>query len=207
MRKSLTFLLVLFLILGGFGYGSAYVLFEDNFNSENSGQGLLNYNGFANWAVSDGTVDLIGNGYFDFQPGYGLYVDMDGSTGNAGKITSIGISLAAGSYVLSFDLAGNHRNSAGEEVTVQVALGSLFSNSYSLSQNIPFTTYSEAFTVGSGQTASISFEGTGGDNIGMLLDNVKLETASVPEPGTLLLLCAGMVGLAGYGRRKFKVGA
>lgn len=204
MRKIVVFLATAFLIFGVFSFGHATLLFEDNFNSENGGIGALNYTGFANWQVSDGTVDLIGNGYFDFQPGNGLYVDMDGSTVNAGILTSIGLSLSAGSYLLSFDLAGNFRNGEQESVTVEVAMGGLFSNTYFLTQNTPFTTFTESFTVGSDQNASISFEGQGGDNVGMLLDNIRLETASVPEPSTLLLLGMGVLGMAGYGRRKIK---
>ena len=46
----------------------AGVLLQDNFDAENGGTGILNYgtvNGvFANWTVSDGHVDLIGNGFF-----------------------------------------------------------------------------------------------------------------------------------------------
>ena len=204
MRKMTVFLATLFLVFGVFSSGHATLLFEDSFDSENGGTGALNYTGFANWQVSDGTVDLIGNGYYDFQPGNGLYVDMDGSTGNAGKLTSTSLSLSAGSYLLSFDLAGNHRNGSPELVTVEVAMGGLFSQVYFLTVSEPFTTITESFTVSSGQMASLSFEGAGGDNIGMLLDNIRLETASVPEPSTLLLLGMGVLGIAGYGRRKIK---
>ena len=43
------------------GVSQAGVIFEDNFDSENGGVGALNYNGFDNWSVASGTVDLIGN--------------------------------------------------------------------------------------------------------------------------------------------------
>jgi hypothetical protein len=43
---------------------------------------------FANWVIGRGTVDLIGNGYFDYFPGYGLYVDLDGSNFQASRMES-----------------------------------------------------------------------------------------------------------------------
>jgi hypothetical protein len=55
----------------------------------------------------------------------------------------------------------------------------------------------------------VKHKGVGGDNIGMLLDNVKLESLPEnapipnPEPATMLLLGSGLAGLAGF-RRKFK---
>ncbi|MDJ1174791.1 hypothetical protein [Roseofilum capinflatum] len=52
------------------------ILLEDNFNSENVGVPKLNHFGLANWDVVDGSVDLIGNGYYDFFPGQGLFLDL-----------------------------------------------------------------------------------------------------------------------------------
>lgn len=173
---------------------AATVVFEDDFNAEHGGTGVLNYAAFAQWTVSGGTVDLIGNGFHDFQPGNGLYVDMDGSTNNAGKMTSIDLNLAAGTYILSFDLAGNHRNTAVESVSVQVNLGSLLNESFTLAMNDPFTTFTRQFTVAAPTTVQLSFEGAGGDNIGMLLDNV--EVATVPLPAAAWVGLGLMGGIA-----------
>ena len=184
------------------GASHAGIIFADNFDGENGGNGVLNYNGFSNWLVTNGTVDLIGNGFFDFQPGNGLYVDMDGSTGDAGQLLSTApITLGPGDYTLSFDLAGNHRNGAPEEVTVQVNMGSLFSEVFSLGRDDPFTTFTRSVSVASATSVSLSFEGAGGDNIGMLLDDISI-ASEVPAPGTLVLLGAGLLGLGALGRRR-----
>lgn len=172
----------------------AAIIFSDNFNGENGGVPNLNFNSFSNFAVSAGTVDLIGNGYFDFLPGNGLYVDLDGSTGNAGLMTANALALAAGHYILTFDMAGSHRGTA--EV-VDVLVFGLLDPAYAALQVIhgsadPFTQAVMGFTVpAGGDVVRFSFQNQRSDNVGMLLDNVQLR--SVPEPATGFLLATALV--------------
>jgi hypothetical protein len=189
---------------------SASTIFSDNFDSENLG---LNYTSFANWTVSDGSVDLIGQpNFFNFIPGNGRYVDLDGSSGNAGKLTSTLLTLTGGQdYVLSFDLAGSHRPGTNNTVTYGIDIdgnGSLdFSNSQTLTRNSPFSVFNLAFTVSaSTSNAKIVFDHAGGDNRGLLLDNVALDTSSdipqVPVPAAVWLFGSALFGFLAATRRK-----
>ena len=68
----------------------------------------------------------------------------------------------------------------------------------------PFSTETLSFTTGGAiPTARIVFGQVGGDNIGMLLDNVKLNP--IPEPASLILLGAGLAGLGIWRRKAAKV--
>lgn len=97
---------------------AAVVLF-DNFDGENGGASTLNYAGFANFTVSGGTVDIIGNGGFGIgcAGGAGSCVDLDGSTGNGATLTTTSFySFNAGDLVtLSILLSGNQRGGAADE--------------------------------------------------------------------------------------------
>lgn len=97
----------------------AAIVLSDNFDGENGGNSSLNYAGFANFTVSGGTVDIIGNGGFGIgcAGGAGSCVDLDGSTGNGATLTTnLFYSFNAGDLVtLSILLSGNQRGGAADE--------------------------------------------------------------------------------------------
>ena len=204
-RLVLTWGVLAFAMMGQL---KATIIFSDNFNAENGGGGVLNYNSFANWSVSGGTVDLIGSpGFFDFFPGNGSYVDLDGTSFQAGTFTSIGIPVTPGTYILSFLLAGSQR---GDVNTVEVNVsGGLASSTYTLASNIPLTLETMSFTVLAPTTINFSFNNEGSsNNIGLILDNVNLDRVStaVPDSGsTTGLLGIAIIGLGLMGRKFTRV--
>ncbi|HVL46991.1 MAG TPA: hypothetical protein VM889_00370 [Candidatus Thermoplasmatota archaeon] len=146
-------------------------IFEDTFDAEALG---LNKATLAHWTISDGTIDVIGaGGAHDIRPGHGRYLDMDGSTSNAGKITSkAAFALTTGTYVVEFELSGNARNTASDSVTI--TFGTLFTETITLPGAALFKKYHREIAVPADQSARLSFEGIGGDNMGLLLDDVML---------------------------------
>ena len=108
---------------------------------------------------------------------------MDGSTGNAGKLTSKNaIVLAAGDYVLQFDLAGAHGILRPGFVTAQVQLGTLVNQTISLAQSDRSLPISLRFRLPPRPPSTFRFEGAGGDNIGMLLDTFRSSGFRNPRP-------------------------
>src|SRR5678816_2126767 len=146
-RLVLTWGVLAFAMMGQL---KATIIFSDNFNAENGGVGVFNYNSFANWSVSGGTVDLIGSpGFFDFFPQNGLYVDLDGTSFMAGTLTSIGIAVTPGSQ-------------RGDFNTVHVDVsGGLASSTYSLNSDTPLTIETMSFRVLAPTTINLSFHNEG----------------------------------------------
>jgi len=165
------------------------LLLSDNFNNENNGVGILNYRNLNNWNITDGNIDLIGNGFFDFTPGNGLYLDLDGSTLNAGRIESKSIfSFNPGETInLTFDILGQNPQFDTSNNQVTVTLGNLLDETFSLDD---LGTITRQIQVTSAETTNLIFDHAGGDNGGLLLDNVRLDVDSVrqttPEPNILI---------------------
>jgi Protein of unknown function (DUF642) len=177
----------------------AVTIFSDNFNGD-----TLALNGsLTNWTVSNGTIDVIGANpapFFNLYPGNGNYVDMDGSSGNAGKITTIAtFNLVAGQrYALSFDYGKNGAAKENLNFGVGSYLGFLGFNTGAIPALV--NGYYE-FIAGANQTGvRIFFEDLGKDNQGVIIDNVQL--SSVPIPAAAPLLAMGLMGLGALARRR-----
>lgn len=187
----------------------AGVIFSDNFDTQGSAN-ALNFNGFTNWTVTDGSVDYIRSGVqygIGCVGGAGGCVDLDGSTNNAGVMSSkLVYNLLAGTtYLFSLDLSGaqvrDERNTVNFGFATASNLGSfLAAEMVTLARTNPFGTYTVVYTPGNNVSARLVIGNTGGDNVGLILDNV-LVSSKVPEPGTLALLGLGLVAVALRRRR------
>lgn len=188
--------------LSAAGVANAATIFSDNFDTDVNGLNTVSFVG--GWSVANGTVDTIGSPppFFDLIPGHGHYIDLDGSTGDAGRFSKALLLTGGVTYTASFDLAGSHR---GDRNIVDVVFGNTL-NTYTLASADPLGNASLVFTPGATGLYSLSFANRGGDDVGALLDNVSVTTA-VPEPSTHALMLAGLAGLAGMGavaRRRAK---
>ncbi len=185
------------------------MLFSDDFNKE-AGSNVLNYNSFANWDVSDGAVDIIVQGGYGIScaGGVGKCIDLDGTVYDSGRlVTKQNFNLLPGVYTLSFAVSGNQRGNMTKwsSDTVTVSLGNVYSETFTKTAADPFEVVSRTFTVSNASTGHLVFENAGGDDVGIILDNVRLNAdvpTSTPEPATIALLGMGVIGLAGL-RKKF----
>jgi hypothetical protein len=183
------------LLLFGCVSANAATVFTDTFEADTA---VLNKTTFVGgWTVTNGSVDVVNN----FAGFPGNIVDLDGSTGDAGVFTKA-VTLTAGQlYTASFGLAGSQR---GTSETVGVSFGTTTQN-FTVASAAPFSTLSLSFTPSTSGSFNLSFSNTGGDNVGALLDNVTVATgasAPIPEPGTVALMLAGLVGLGAKARRR-----
>jgi len=154
------------------------VLLRDDFDGENGERPVLMYDRFSHWVVKGGTVDLIGAASdWDFQPGHGLYVDLDGDRPDGVRfepgmlVTRERFVLTPGEYELGFRLAGSQR---GDTNTVEVRLGAVHHERITLSHGAPFQRFVRTIVVRRATDGRLSFDNAGADGFGLLLDDVTL---------------------------------
>lgn len=158
------------------------ILFEDYFNTEPIGQGLVN---LTHWTVVNpgGSVDVLYNGAHGNLPcrkSVGRCVDLDGSSSAAAHLVSKPIALQAGTYLLTYYLAGSQR---GDTNAVDVFFNGQWLRTVTLESSAPYQKFIDTIKVTSPASASIEFKHAGGDNLGLLLDRVIL-AAYTPVQGT-----------------------
>jgi hypothetical protein len=189
----------------------AATVLEDDFSSYgvssllNAPDGL--FLGVWETVAGTGTVDYIrGADFGNICRGNVACIDLDGSTSNAGVFQTVE-SFAPGEYKLSFEIFGSSRGDTNE---VTVSLGGL-----NLVQSITsagdWIVTEILATIGAGGS-KLSFSNFGGDNLGAILNSVKLVKvenggggpAPIPLPAAapLLLGGIGLIGLAGWRRRR-----
>jgi hypothetical protein len=158
------------------------VLLDDRFDGENEGVPTLMYDRFDHWTVEGGTVDLVGEGSdWDFQPGNGLYVDLDGDRPNGidfepgALVSRRAFSLEPGTYLLGFRLAGSHR---GDVNTTVVSFGDVFREEITLPSDASFERFSRTIRVRRATQARLRFENEGADGYGLLIDGVRVTRAA-----------------------------
>lgn len=156
------------------------------------------------WTITSGTVDWI-NSYWTASDGT-KSLDLSGLS--QGTIASASFSTIIGNfYNVYFDMAGND-DGPPKVKTLQATVDPLaaihsftFDTTGKSNTNMGWITQSFSFIATSTTTTlsfgDLSINVNGGEYYGAALDNVIVEAAPVPEPATMLLFGAGLMGLAG----------
>lgn len=189
------------LVLAGADAG----VIPNQFDSEHGGVGVLNYTGFADYTVSTGSVDLIGNGFYDAFAGNGLYVDLAGTTGQFGALTTNTV-YGPGTYLVTIGLGGTIYAGVSDGAILSWNTGSI---EWDLS-GLDTASYSFLVTLTSASAFTVADAGKSGNaNIGATLFGLSIDPAPgetvVPEPLTLSLMGAGLLGAFGLRRKRKSV--
>lgn len=197
----------------GLGLANASTtVFEETWDLDASTNGAVrNFNGFANWTVTDGFVDLVPDGAFFLRcnGGTGGCLDSDGSMASASGMTietNQIFSFDAGrAYTLSVTFSGNQRGGS-DTLNFEIA-GLLDEFVPNIAASAPFTTMSYTFTPTLDTLARIMISLPGPlDFVGPILDDVRLTVAGgtnpIPVPAALPLFLAGAGAFGAVKRRK-----
>jgi hypothetical protein len=231
VSKTTTFALVALVALSLASSAAATTVFSDDFSGEAP---ALTVTSLTNFNVS-GNVDVVGAVNPYGISATSTVIDLDGTTGPGALTSKLSYAFNPGDTVdLSFVLGGAQRGSPSDEVYVALtfaggaSLSSLFGTGLydyvsptlgpfinlgsitayaTVPGSAPFTTSSLYFTAATSGTLNYTIGTTSSDNVGPLLDSVKLDiSAGVPEPSTWALSIVGF-GLAGGALRRRRMDA
>lgn len=198
----------LLLVGGAFAPASAAVVYSEGFAGGGSYTNYVAGSTFDGFTVTSGSVDLIGT-YWQASPGGAGSVDLDGLSPGSIKLTN-DLTLAAGSYELSFYLSG-HPDGGPTTKTVEVSVGNSgpIDFTYTITpagtpaQDHDHMNYvlEHVFFTTTGSTP-LSFTSLDKDSAyGPVIGSLSIST--VPEPSTWAMMGLGFLGLGflAYRRR------
>lgn len=186
-----------------------------NGSFENNGSNM--YANYGSWQTYTSITGWTNTGYVEIQDN-GLYgaatVAADGSKWlELDSYASYSISQAFGavagqSYTLSFDYAGRPDAPIYDDAMLVSVNGVTTTfNTTASTPGQPLNWLTGSFTFTSNGADVISFTAQGpSDGLGMLLDDVAVNTPVVPEPTSLGLMGLGIVALAGFAKSRSKRG-
>jgi choice-of-anchor C domain-containing protein len=169
--------------------------------------------GIPGWTVVSGSVDVTPTTWFNSYQGVQA-LDLDGSS--PGAVSQSFVTTIGTAYQLSFAYAdngtagGTYDGTRTADVTVTDSGGTiLLSSSVSHNGSTPDDMNYQIFTgsfVADTMTTTLQFTSTdpSSSNDGIALDAVTVSVSSVPEPGSLILLVAGLSGALVHGWRRPK---
>lgn len=193
---------------------AAITLLTDNFNGAAQALGVTSVTSAATWLTSatgpnpsaGGGVDVIGSGgSYDFYPGNGNYVDLDGTSPNQGPtflyadVSTLGLPGAPSyTFTMTFD-AGLNPNSSGSKDIVVFMAGGAPGAAINQGQTNSFVQYSREIsgTWTPGVPIRVGFYTSSADGQGPIIDNIQLSVTPVPEPHEWAMMLAGL-GLVGW---------
>jgi len=207
------------------GAAQADLLVFDDFESYGAAS-VLNFTGFANLTVTDGSVDYVHEPDFGLSTPYGTgLVDLDGSTGDGGFLRTANFAFNAGdTLIIEVDVAGNRRGGPsdpwefGFSFTPGADLASFFLSTNGVSGGVggpsmntsrlfaPITTASAdpwtRYRITAVAAEAGSFSGfigtTSADNLGVLVDNFSLSRFA-PTGGGVPEPASWALMIAGFG--------
>jgi Protein of unknown function (DUF642)/PEP-CTERM motif len=182
---------------------------DGDFNNSISGfTTIFSPSSFGPWAVTSGSVDLIGS-YWQSPSGPNPptgtngSVDLDGDS--PGAISQGILGLVNGkTYTLTFWLSGNPDGSPATK-SVDVSIGSAIDDNFmyiigaNTHTNMMYTMESVTFTAGATNTLSFASQDSASP-FGPVVGGVSIIT--VPEPATWAMMVIGFAGLGFAGYRK-----
>lgn len=108
----------------------------------------------------------------DFFPGHPLFIDMESSSGDTGKLTSKkAFELRPGKYRIEFNLVGDP---LGTPRRVHFRVGDIYNDEVTLGIDEMVKAYKREIVVTTPSTARLVFRHQGGDFRSLMLDSVRL---------------------------------